>query len=408
MAVGSGGDVLPLAAVALALQRRGHRVRLLCPASQQARLAAWDLPTAPLLTLAQEQQILSDPGLWQPTRAAQALWPLAQAAAEATLTELQTLVGHGARPLLLGSTLALGARLAAERWELPWVTAHVSPAWLFNPLDFPQLPGAPWLRALPPRWRAPAWRWVERTWLDPQWQPGWARLRQSVGLPPLTARQLLSRALASPGPLLGLFPPGWAGPAWTQRLHCTGFTLFDGHAANAALPAEWADWLGEHRPVVGLAGTAMWHGGEWQFRLARAAERLGRPLLLLGPAPRGVDWPGHCRQVDHLPLRAVLTHTELMVSHPGVGTTSLALAAGVPQLLVPWAFDHLDNAERMVRQGVARVLPPSASAARMARVMGDLLNDTRLHTHCRIRSAGVPPGTESVEAAADVVERAMA
>lgn len=407
VAVGSSGDVLPLAAVALALQRRGRRVRMLCPPSQLARLAACGLPVAPLLTPVQEQQVLADPGLWRASRALPSIWPVAQSAAQSTLGTLQRLVNEGCRPLLLGSTLALGARLAAERWQLPWVTAHVSPAWLFNPADFPHLPGAPWLRALPERWRAPAWRWAERTWLDPQLEPGWATLRQTWDLPAQPARQLISRGLSSPGPLLGLFPEGWAGPPWTRRLHCTGFTLFDGHPAHDPLPAVWADWLAQHRPVVGLAGALMWHGGAWQHRLAQAAARLGRPLLLLGPAPADARWPGQCRQAEHLPLRAVLAHTDLLVSHPGVGTTSLALAAGVPQLLVPWAFDHLDNAARLQRRGVARVLPPTASVARLARCMDDMLTDQALHAHCQALAATLACGEASADAAAAVVERSL-
>ncbi|MBQ0957682.1 hypothetical protein KAK06_01805 [Ideonella sp. 4Y11] len=407
VAVGSRGDVLPLAAVALALQRRGRRVRMLCPTSQQAPLSALGLAVSPLLSADEEHALLADPALWLPARAAQALWPMALSAAQATLATLHPLVRAGARPLLLGSTLALGARLAAERWRLPWVTAHGAPAWLFNPHDFPHLPGAAWLRALPATWRAPAWRWAERTWLDPLLDPGWAALRQAWDLPALPARQLISRQLASPGPLLGLFPEGWAGPPWTRRLQCTGFTLFDGHPANAPLPAGWADWLVERRPIVGLAGSAMWQASAWQHRLAQAAERLGRPLLLLGPAPADACWPGDCRHAVQLPLRAVLPHAELLVSHPGVGTTALALAAGVPQLLVPWAFDHVDNAARLQRLGVARVLPPTAGVGRLARQIQTLRTDAALRAHCLTLAATLPDGEHASAAAADVVDAAM-
>ncbi|MBQ0942185.1 glycosyltransferase [Ideonella sp. 4Y16] len=407
VAVGSGGDVLPLAAVALALQARGRRVQMLCPASQQPRLSALGLSVAPLLSPEQEQALLADPALWQPARALDSLWPMALSAAQATLAALDPLVQAGARPLLLGSTLALGARLAAERWQLRWITAHGAPAWLFNPHDFPRLPGAGWLRAWPAAWRAPAWRWAERRWLDPQLDPGWSALRQAWGLPAQPARQLISRGLSSPGPLLGMFPDGWAGPPWTQRLHCTGFPLFDGHAAGTPLPPAWVDWLAERRPIVGLAGTAMWQAGAWQQRLAWAAERLGRPLLLLGPAPAGVAWPGDCRQAVDLPLRAVLPHTDLVVSHPGVGTTALALAAGVPQLLVPWAFDHADNAARLQRRGVARVVPPSTSLPGLVRQMQAMLADRALRAHCRAVAATLPPGDQATAAAADVVEAAL-
>ena len=45
-----------------------------------------------------------------------------------------------------------------------------------------------------------------------------------------------------------------------------------------------------------------------------------------------------------------------MVHHGGVGTTSQGLLAGVPTLIVPFAFDQSDNAEHAYRLGTSRTL----------------------------------------------------
>jgi rhamnosyltransferase subunit B len=45
-----------------------------------------------------------------------------------------------------------------------------------------------------------------------------------------------------------------------------------------------------------------------------------------------------------------------LVHHGGIGSSAQALYAGVPQLVVPSAYDQFDNALRLQRMGVARVV----------------------------------------------------
>jgi len=45
-----------------------------------------------------------------------------------------------------------------------------------------------------------------------------------------------------------------------------------------------------------------------------------------------------------------------VVHHGGVGTTSQGLLAGVPALIVPFAFDQSDNAEHARKMGTSRTL----------------------------------------------------
>ena len=50
------------------------------------------------------------------------------------------------------------------------------------------------------------------------------------------------------------------------------------------------------------------------------------------------------------------TYGVSVVHHGGVGTTSQGLLAGVPTLIVPFAFDQSDNAEHARRIGTSRTL----------------------------------------------------
>ena len=59
----------------------------------------------------------------------------------------------------------------------------------------------------------------------------------------------------------------------------------------------------------------------------------------------------------YLPYSVVFPHGAVNVHQGGIGTLAQALAAGVPQLVLPAAFDQPDNARRAVRLGLARTLP---------------------------------------------------
>jgi rhamnosyltransferase subunit B len=66
----------------------------------------------------------------------------------------------------------------------------------------------------------------------------------------------------------------------------------------------------------------------------------------------------------------LLPQVAALVHHGGIGTTAAALAAGIPQLIAPFAFDQFDNAARTVRLGVgqssARPCIPNAGSAELA------------------------------------------
>ena len=93
-------------------------------------------------------------------------------------------------------------------------------------------------------------------------------------------------------------------------------------------------------------------------RLVVAAGRV--PPADLGPLPPNTT--AH----TWLPQDAVLRRADLVVHHAGSGTTLGALAAGVPQVLLPQGADQFANAEALTAAGAALTATPDtlASAAR--------------------------------------------
>jgi UDP:flavonoid glycosyltransferase YjiC (YdhE family) len=141
------------------------------------------------------------------------------------------------------------------------------------------------------------------------------------------------------------------------------------------MPRELLNFLEEGAPpiVFTLGSSAVWVARDFYRESIAAAKLVGRrAVLLIGdernrptePLPPGV------LAVDYAPYEALLLRAAVMVHHGGVGTTSQGLRAGVPTLIVPFAFDQPDNAAHAERLGTSRTLPRDKYVA--ARVAAEL------------------------------------
>ncbi len=69
-----------------------------------------------------------------------------------------------------------------------------------------------------------------------------------------------------------------------------------------------------------------------------------------------------------VPHSVLLPRARCLVHHGGVGTTSQAFEAGIPQLVLPFAHDQFDNAARVQRlgRGLRRGMPVTEAGFRDA------------------------------------------
>ena len=88
--------------------------------------------------------------------------------------------------------------------------------------------------------------------------------------------------------------------------------------------------------------------------------RLGsRAVLLIGTDPRNrpkAVLPDSICLAEYAPYSGLFPRAALVVHQGGVGTTAQCLRAGKPMLIMPYSHDQPDNARRMRRLGVAKVI----------------------------------------------------
>jgi UDP:flavonoid glycosyltransferase YjiC (YdhE family) len=86
------------------------------------------------------------------------------------------------------------------------------------------------------------------------------------------------------------------------------------------------------------------------------------------------ELPANVRVVGWVPLNALLAVSDAAVHHGGAGTTMTALAAGVPQLVLPQGADQFMNADAVARTGAGEVVrAEDLDVFRLTDLLGDTM-----------------------------------
>ena len=107
------------------------------------------------------------------------------------------------------------------------------------------------------------------------------------------------------------------------------------------------------------------------------------------------------------PFSALLPRCAALIHHGGIGTVAQALAAGIPQLVVPVAFDHFDEGRRLDALGLgAAVSRRRFTPARAARILGRLLASPDVTRACADAKARIAASDGIAEACDRIAELA--
>ena len=407
VAIGTHGDVLPFIALGHGLLARGHGVTLAAPAPFEAMARRAGLAFQPLGEAADYEAVIGQPALWHPRWGFRPMFAYAMRVAETTCLWLGATRARGVEQVVVASPLAWGARLAQELYDIPAATLHVMPFLIESRSDPPQLPGLPLPRILPPAWRAFVNRGADAVVVGPFTLPPLNALRARLGLDPVAR---LRHWWNSPTRMLLMFPDWYAAPQadWPAQAVQLGFPLVDRFGDVPAMPPELESFLaGGDPPIVFTYGSAMRQGADFFETAVRICTRMGRRGVLLAPQGGQIPklLPPGIVHLAYAPLSALLPRSAALVHHGGVGTVAQALAAGIPQLVVPVAFDHFDEGRRLKDRTLGATLSRRAfRPARAARVLARLLADPAVARACAQARIRMAAGRDAITEACDRVE----
>ncbi len=394
--LGSAGDVHPFIPIGATLRDMGHDVVVWGNEAFESVITGAGLAFVEAGTKAELEATMADPDLWHPRKGLDVVFEQGLVPSlEPTLDSMLERVEHG-NTLVVGSTLGLASRMLRDIAKVPMVTLHLAPCAFRSTHRAPRLPGM-WAPDWTPRWLKRAWWWLSDKVIDPMLCPALNELGEQYGLPPI--RSAMGVWNHSPDKIVALFPD-WFGPPqpdWPPQVVTTGFPLFD-QAAGREVDEALHAWIDDgEAPIVVTAGSANVHGEAFYEASIDACRRLGRRALVITsnrallPASLGDD----VRHAAYAPFSRVLPKAAALVSHAGVGTCAQALAAGVPHLARPMAFDQPDNASRLEDLGVGASLPAARyNERRAAKMLARLLESETVQDACRRVAARMPSNDE--------------
>jgi UDP:flavonoid glycosyltransferase YjiC (YdhE family) len=408
---GSAGDLHPFLAMGQELARRGHEVLLASNPVHRRLVESHGLPFHEIGTFEEMAQAGHDPAL----RSHSSSWkvavqstPLKQIRSVYEWIESEYEPG---RTALVAQSIMFGARIAQEKLGAPLATIHLEPGCFRSVYRSPVMPPPLWMSPAVPRFWKRAQLWIaDRYFVDPTLDPINA-VRAELGLAPV--RRFLHEWWHSPDLALGLFPEWYAAPQpdWPASTKLTGFLRWDPHP-DAAVDAEVEAFLQEgDAPIVFTAGSAGFADPSFYSESVAAVRRLGRRAILLSRRPEllPATLPDGIRAFPFVPFEKILPRSACLVHHGGIGTVAQALAAGVPQLVMPVAFNQPDEAARLTRFGVAdRIAPARYRAEEVAAKLQRLLSSREVAERCAELSRrfdGAEPLAPTCDALEDLLRR---
>jgi UDP:flavonoid glycosyltransferase YjiC (YdhE family) len=357
---GSFGDIHPYMAIALELQARGHVPVIATMAGYREKIEGAGLeffPVRPDIPVPDEQNTELIEKIMEPKTGSRFLTEgLVFPAVRDSYEDLVKAVAGA--DLLVTHPAAPAGPLVGRKLRLPWISTVLAPLSFFSAHDMPVPPFWQWtskLRVLGPRFT----RFFLDTMMSTYKAKAVVAFRDELGLSDTGNPMFYGQH--SPRLVLALFSSvfGQRQPDWPPQAEITGFCFYDGHH-QSAMPPELDRFLaaGPSPIVFTLGSSAVWVARDFYQESIEAARRLGRRAVLLlgGERNRLATLPEGMIAADYAPYESLLPRASAVVHHGGVGTTSQGLLAGVPTLIVPFAFDQSDNAEHARRLGTSRTV----------------------------------------------------
>jgi rhamnosyltransferase subunit B len=389
-AIGSYGDVHPMVGLGAALAGRGHRVKLITNPYFADLVHEAGLELLPIGTREQYLELTQHPDLWHPIRGVKLV--LSQAAS-GFLRPIYSLVSEHYEPgntVLCAHALDLGIRVAGEKLSAPLASVDFAPGVIWSVYDSPRIKGAISGPSVP-KWLKLLQYWVSDTlFVRPLVGGELNGLRRELGLPPV--KRVFGQFMHQGDMLLGLFPD-WFGPRqpdWPANTRLVGFPLWDAQE-SAELSSDVHGFLSAgDAPIAFSPGSANREAHQFFEAAVEVCEQLGRRGILLTKYADQMPakLPASVRHFGFVPLSKLLPHTAALVHHGGVGTCAQGLAAGIPHLVRPLAFDQFDNSRRLVRLGVAEEISVKAfRGPAIAAALDRLLSSPAVASNCRTFAA---------------------
>lgn len=169
---------------------------------------------------------------------------------------------------------------------------------------------------------------------------------------------------------------------WGEHVHITGYWFPpDSHWKP---PDDLRKFIEAGPPpiFIGFGSMPMRNPGQITRLVLDAVAKLGcRTIIHSGWGGLGhKDLPSNVHMIEYAPYEWLFPRMAAIVHHGGSGTTGFALRAGIPSLIVPFAFDQFYWGNRIAKLGVGPnpVQYRTLNADRLSAALNIAINDSQM------------------------------
>ena len=355
-AAGSQGDIQPCVSLSKGLQREGYRVTLAAPEDFAGYVQKHDVGFYPLrgdvqkIMASDTGRKFMETGGANPIKSIRAIRTMIAPVMMRMVEDAYTACRDADALICLGVFSPFGQSIA-ESLNIPNINLEPTPLLPTRVFPAPSWPIQRNLGGLHNYLSGIAMLQVIWQWYSPFVRD----FRQRLGLPACSAARFY-RALRST-PMLGAYSPSIIPhPAdWPANIHVTGAFFLDQQADWQPSPELKAFLEAGSPPVyVGFGSMAGRNPEKLAKLILDALAKSGqRGLLLTGwGGLRAGLVPDNVFVLDSAPHRWLFPRMAAVVHHGGAGTTAEGLRAGVPSVIVPFAFDQFFWGARIKELGL--------------------------------------------------------
>ncbi len=381
-AIGTSGDTLPLIELGRQLMDAGHDVDFIGLAYFENRAHWAGLRFHPVGPPGLFEAMASDPSVWDWHVGFRSLWKVLGAAMADTFASVDRLRRDDS--VLVGSSGAVGIRLAQEKFALRSMTVHMSPFYFFSREENCLGGLGAWPDWLPRAARQFVLNIIDRAYIDGACVKDVNVLRRSIGLPDV--HHIFTRWIHSPDRVVCAVP-GWFANSqidWPINSVSAAFPVSqtsESWTPSTALAAFLAD--GE-APIIVSACTGAGAASTFFQRAIEAARIANRRVILVSRFQDQIPQPlpSFAFLIDYAPFDQLFVYASAIMHNGGIGTMALAMRAGLPQIIVPFAYDQFFNGMRLAALGGGMVVRRQRTPEELAAVIREMLKSEKAMHLC--------------------------
>jgi len=406
-AFGTDGDVYPFVGLGAELLKRGYQATIATHEHFAKHAEAAGLRFVPLVSQAETDELVKQEDLWDYLKGPFVISRWAAKMMAHQYGVLSALLSERGA-FMVASPGVVAARIIQEITGVPLISVILQP-WVIPSIYAPPvMMGGLTL----PRWApTPIGKLYIRLFNEAGpllLGPEFKRLRTTLGLPPIGR---FFDWWHSPDLILAMFPEWYGEPQadWPKQIRLAGFPINDSRPETNISEETLAFCRMGKPPIAFTFGTGMMHAGELVRLGIAACEAIGMRGIILTKYRNQLPakLPRFIHHSSFEPFQKLFPQCAAVVHHGGVGTVAKAFASATPQVILPFAFDQLDNAIRVKRLGVGGYCDArSRSSTAWIQILREILKTSTIQRAKQMKKKFC--SRSGLELAADLIERHLA